>query len=142
MLKTSSTESAEPKKGVVGVGGGGRNRAEPVGKHEPDGSDDGGHVDGGSRNGDSDRNSSDAPKLMCTPAPCTPRLRMSVSTDSSINTTKIVVDFDGVNARNGDFDMTFQVTHWRSRHCSCKRTVAFDFVSKADHEKPIPVALD
>ena len=41
MLKTSSTESAEPKKGVVGVGGGGRNRTEPVGKHEVDGVDDG-----------------------------------------------------------------------------------------------------
>ena len=37
MLKTSSTESAKPRKGVVGVGGGGRNRAEPVGKHEVDG---------------------------------------------------------------------------------------------------------
>ena len=39
MLKTSSTESAEPRKGVVGVGGGGRNRAEPVGKHEVDGNE-------------------------------------------------------------------------------------------------------
>ena len=37
MLKTSSTKSAKPRKGVVGVGGGGRNRAEPVGKHEVDG---------------------------------------------------------------------------------------------------------
>ena len=42
MLKTSSTESAKPMKGVVGVGGGGRNRAELVGKHEFDGVDDGG----------------------------------------------------------------------------------------------------
>ena len=42
MLETSSTESAEPRKGVVGVGGGGRNRAEPVGKYEVDGVDDGG----------------------------------------------------------------------------------------------------
>ena len=50
MLKTSSTESAEPRKGVVGVGGGGRNRAEPVGKHEIDGVD-----DGGGRSGDFDR---------------------------------------------------------------------------------------
>ena len=50
MLKTSSTESAEPRKGVVGVGGGGRNRAEPVGKYEIDGVDD----DGGC-NGDFDR---------------------------------------------------------------------------------------
>ena len=46
MLKTSSTESAEPRKGVVGVGGGGRNRAEPVGKHEVDGVDDGGGCSG------------------------------------------------------------------------------------------------
>ena len=58
MLKTSSTELAEPRKGVVGVGGGGRNKAEPVGKHESD------IVDGG-------------------------------------------------GGRNGDFDMTFQVTRWR-----------------------------
>ena len=36
MLKTSSTKSAEPRKGVVGAGGGGRNRAEPVGNHEVD----------------------------------------------------------------------------------------------------------
>ena len=41
MLKTSSTESAEPRKGVVGISGGGKNRAEPVGKHEVDGVDDG-----------------------------------------------------------------------------------------------------
>ena len=50
MLKTSSTKSAEPKKDVVGVGGGGRNRAEPVGKYEVDGVD-----DGGGRSGDFDR---------------------------------------------------------------------------------------
>ena len=37
ILKTSSTESAKPKKGVVGVGGGSKNRTEPVGKHEVDG---------------------------------------------------------------------------------------------------------
>ena len=37
MLKTSSTKSAEPRRGIVGVGGGGRNRVEPVGKHEVDG---------------------------------------------------------------------------------------------------------
>ena len=37
MLKTLSTESAEPRKRVVGVDGGGRNRAESVGKHEVDG---------------------------------------------------------------------------------------------------------
>ena len=79
MLKTSSTESAEPRKGVVGVGGGGRNRVEPVSKHEVDGGgdggDNGGHDDGGGHSGDSDRNSSDAPKLMCPPAPLISRLR-------------------------------------------------------------------
>ena len=42
MLKTSSTKSAEPKKGIVGVGSRGRYRADPVGKHEFDGVDDGG----------------------------------------------------------------------------------------------------
>ena len=36
MLKTSSTESAEPRKRIAGVSGGGRNRTEPVGKHEVD----------------------------------------------------------------------------------------------------------
>ena len=50
MLKTSSTESAEPRKGVARVGGGGRNRAEPLGKHEIDRVD-----DGGGRSGDFDR---------------------------------------------------------------------------------------
>ena len=37
MLKTSSTKLAEPRKSVVGVGDGGKNRAELVGKHEDDG---------------------------------------------------------------------------------------------------------
>ena len=91
MLKTSSTNSIEPRKGVVGVGGGGRNRAEPVNKHEGDGSDDGGHVDGGSCSGDYDRNSSDAPKLICPPASLISRLRTSSSTDSSTSTAQIVV---------------------------------------------------
>ena len=36
MLKTSSIELAKPRKGIVGVGGGGRNRAESVGKHRVD----------------------------------------------------------------------------------------------------------
>ena len=130
MLKTSeSTESTtRPGKGRVGVGG--------------NGSDNGDHVDGGSRNGDSDRNSSDAPKMMCLPAPCTSRLRTSTSLDLSINATKIVVDFDGVDSRSGDFDVTFQVTRWRSKHCSYKRAVAFNCVSEADHEKPIRIALN
>ena len=40
-------------------------------------------------------------------------LRTSKSTDSSISTTKIVVDYDEVDGgggRSGDFDVTFQVT--------------------------------
>ena len=95
MLKTlENTESTtRPGKGRVGVGG--------------NDSDDGGHIDGSSQNGNSDRNLSDAPKLMCLPTPCTLRLRTSASTDSSINATKIVVDFDGVDGHSGDFDVTF-----------------------------------
>ena len=42
MLKTSSTKLAKPKKGVVEIGGGGRNRAEPVNKNKIDRVDDGG----------------------------------------------------------------------------------------------------
>ena len=49
MLKTSSTESAKTRC-VVGVGGGSRNRVEPVGKHEIK------EVgDSGGRSGDFDR---------------------------------------------------------------------------------------
>ena len=54
MLKTLSTESAEPRKSVVGVGGGGRNRAELVGKHESNGNDDGIYVAGGGCSSDFD----------------------------------------------------------------------------------------
>ena len=50
MLKTSSTKRAEPRKGVVVVGSSGRNRAEPIGKYEVDGVD-----DGGGRSSDFDR---------------------------------------------------------------------------------------
>ena len=137
ILKTSgSTESiTRTGKGRVGVGGNDSDNC----------SDDGGHVNGGSRNGDFDRNSSNAPKLLCPPTSCTSRLRTSALTDSSINTTRIVVDFDGVDdcgSHSGDFDMTFQVTCWHSRHCSSTSTVAFDSVSEVDNEKPIPVALD
>ena len=39
-LRTLSAKSTEPKKGIMGVGDDGRNRAESVGKHEFDGSDD------------------------------------------------------------------------------------------------------
>ena len=50
MLKTLSIKSAERRMDVVGVGGGSRNRAEPVGKHKVDGVD---RVDDGSgRSGD------------------------------------------------------------------------------------------
>ena len=79
MLKTSSTESAEPRKVEVGVGGSGRNRAKPVGKHELDGGDN----DGGGHSGNSNKNSLNAPKLMCPPALLTSMLRTSSSTDSS-----------------------------------------------------------
>ena len=36
MLKTLSTEPTKSRKDITGVGGKGRNRAEPVGKHEFD----------------------------------------------------------------------------------------------------------
>ena len=137
MLKTSgSTES------TIRIG---KSRIRVRGNSSDDGSDDGGHVDSGSRNGNSDRNSSDAPNLMYPPTPCTLRLRTSASTDLSINATKIVVDFDEVDncgGRSDDFDVTFQVTCWPSRHCSSTRTVAFDCMSEVDYEKPIPVVLD
>ena len=46
MLKTSSIKSVEPRKGIIEVGGGGRNRVEPVSKHKVDEVDDGsGHSD-------------------------------------------------------------------------------------------------
>ena len=57
MLKTSITESVEPKKSVVKVGGGGRNIAEPIDKHKVDGS--------GRSSGDSDKKCSlDAPQCI------------------------------------------------------------------------------
>ena len=46
MLKTSSTKSAESKKSIIGVGGDGRNKAEPVGKYKVDGVDDGSDCSG------------------------------------------------------------------------------------------------
>ena len=43
MLKTSSTESAKPKKSIVGVDGGGRkkygDRVKPIGRHEISGNE-------------------------------------------------------------------------------------------------------
>ena len=36
MLKSSISKSAESRKGVVGVGGSGKNRAKPVSKYEVD----------------------------------------------------------------------------------------------------------
>ena len=66
MLKTSSTKPTKPRKGEVRVGSVGKNRAEPVGKHELDGVDNGGGC-------------------------------------------------------SGDFDITFLITRWRSRHCSFVR---------------------
>ena len=91
MLKTLSTESAEPRKGEVGVGGGGRNRAEPVGKHELDGVD-----DGGGCNGDFDKKFH--PRLYTIAASLTLMLKTSSSTDSSASAAQIVVEFDGVDA--------------------------------------------
>ena len=41
MLKTTSTKSADPRKDVVGVGVGGKNRAGPVDKYKVDGIDNG-----------------------------------------------------------------------------------------------------
>ena len=93
MLKTSSTESAEPSKGVVRVGGSGRNRAEPVGKHELDG----GNNDNGGRSGDSNRNSSNALKLICLLAPLTLMLRTNSSIDSSTSAAQIGIDYGGVD---------------------------------------------
>ena len=84
--------------------------------------------------------------------PLTSMLKTSGSTESTTRLGKgrVGVGDNGSDdgghvdggSRNGDFDVTFQVTRWRSRHCSAKRTVAFNCVSEADHEKPIPVALD
>ena len=82
MLKTSSTKSAEPGKGVVGVVGYGRSRAELVDKHEVDGNE------GGSCSGDFNKKCSlDMPKLVCFPAPLTSMLKISSSTDSLTSTT-------------------------------------------------------
>ena len=82
MLQTSNTKSAEPRKGIVGVNSGDRNRIEPVGKHKLDGSDnnESGH------SGDSNGNLSNAPKLMCPPTPFLLMLRTSSSTASSSST--------------------------------------------------------
>ena len=69
------------------------------------------------------------------------------STESTIRPKKggIGIGSDGVNGGggcSGDFDMTFQVTRWRSGHCSSAKTVVFDCASETNYEKPIPVALD
>ena len=66
-------------------------------------------------------------------------------TDSLTSMTQIVVEYDRVDdgsSCSGDFNVTFQVTRWRSGHCSSAKTVAFNCASEADHKKPIPVALD
>ena len=46
IMKTSSIKSTKPRKGVVGVGGSGRNRVKLVGKHEVDKVNDGGDHSG------------------------------------------------------------------------------------------------
>ena len=93
MLKTSrSTESkTKPGKGEVGVDNDGSG----------DGSDNGGHNDGVSRSGDSNRNLLDVPKSMCLFAPLTSMLKTSSSTDSSISTTQITVEYDEVDSGGG-----------------------------------------
>ena len=56
-------------------------------------------------------------------------LKTSLSTDLSTSMTQIVVEYDGIDdggGRNGDFDMTFQATHWRPGYCSPARTIDFD----------------
>ena len=65
--------------------------------------------------------------------------------DLSISATKVVVDYNGVDdggSCSGDFNVIFQVTRWRPGHCSSAKTVAFNYVYEADHDKLIPVALD
>ena len=96
MLKISNTKSVEPKKDIVGVGNGGRNRAEPIGKHKFDGNDSGSC----SENSNS-KYSSDVPKLMYPPAPLTLMLKTSSLTNSSTKTTQIVVKYDRVDDNGG-----------------------------------------
>ena len=93
MLKTSSTKSAEPKNSVVKIGIGGRNRAEPVGKHKLDGGDN----NGGSCSGNSNGNLLNAPKLVCPFAPFTSMLRTNLLTDSLTSTAQIGIDYDRVD---------------------------------------------
>ena len=90
MLKTLSTESAEPRKGIAGVGGGGKSRAEPLGKHDVDGVD-----DGGGRSGDFDRKFH--PRLQYIAAPFTSMLKTSSSTNPSTSETQIAVEYDEVD---------------------------------------------
>ena len=104
MLKNLGTKSVEPKKGVVGVGSSGKNRAEPVSKHKVDGDED------GVCNSDSDKCSSDMPKLICLPVPLTVMLKTSLSLDSSTSTAQIVIEYNKVSAGGscrGDFDKRF-----------------------------------
>ena len=71
-------------------------------------------------------------------------LKTRISIDSSIK-ANIPIDYDGVDdgdGCSGNFDVTFQVTRWRSGQSSSASMVAFDCVSEAYYEKPIPVALD
>ena len=119
MLETSSTKSVEPRKGVVGVGSGGSNRAEPVGKHEV------------------------VLAFRCSPnfyqlsiqdfskitTPPISRLITSSSTDLLASAAQIVVEYNRVDdggGCNSDFDMTFQVTRWRLRQYSPTRTIDFN----------------
>ena len=53
--------------------------------------------------------------------PATSKLKTRSSMVSSASAVQIVVEYNGVDdggGRSGDFDMTFQVICWRSKHCS------------------------
>ena len=66
-------------------------------------------------------------------------LKTSGSTESTTRPGKGGVGvggngIDGGSGRSSDFDMTFQVTRWRSLHCPSAKTIAFDSAFEADHQ--------
>lgn len=63
-------------------------------------------------------------------------LRTNTSINSSINETKIVIDFDRVDgggSYSDNFDVKFQVICWRSGHYLSAKMIAVDCASKADY---------